>query len=134
MRNIKTYHVRRDNYFGEAELIEATPQQAIVLGKLCLFIIDPMRSSSFFHWCPWIRAYKLTRAVRRKTTVVLGLWAGAGYKKAQAHEYQCEIISYNIKQHTHINQQHILSIYLSIYLSICLSISLSLSLSIYIYI
>ena len=33
---------------------------------LYLLIIDPMRSSSFLHWCPWIRAYKLSRAVRRK--------------------------------------------------------------------
>ena len=34
---------------------------------LHLLILDPMWSSSFFHWCPWIRAYKLTRAIRRKT-------------------------------------------------------------------
>ena len=27
-------------------------------------VLDPMRSSSFFHWRTWIRAYKLMRAVR----------------------------------------------------------------------
>ena len=33
---------------------------------LDLLILDPKRSSSFFHWRPWIRTYKLTRAVRRE--------------------------------------------------------------------
>ena len=30
---------------------------------LYLLILDTMRSGSFFNWCPWIRTYKLTRAV-----------------------------------------------------------------------
>ena len=34
---------------------------------LYLLILDPMRSSSYYHWCPWIRACKLSGAVRRKT-------------------------------------------------------------------
>ena len=35
---------------------------------LYLHVLDPMRSGSFFHWCPWIRAYKLMRAVLENNT------------------------------------------------------------------
>ena len=33
-------------------------------GALYFVCFDPMRSSRFFHWCPWIRALKLSRAIR----------------------------------------------------------------------
>ena len=41
----------------------------VAAGQLYLLIRDPMRSSSFFHWCPWIRDTSCREPFGEKHTI-----------------------------------------------------------------
>ena len=102
----------------------------------CMLVTDNRQAMDLFHWCPSIRAYKLSRAVHMKTQQIDKAKLGRGLKLAASrgcllrgfwvfHIHMCVCI--------YIYIYICIYVYVYVYVYVCIYTSLSLSLSIYIY-